>query len=105
MGEWGIKLRCSDMPPLVIERKVKGGKLFRLKINWSEDAPSFQLTGDFFMEPEEGIEIIERTLADCLSLSDKGEAERRLAATIALNDISISGFEAKDLIDALWEAK
>ena len=105
MGEWGIKLRRGEMQPLVIERKVKGGKLFRLKISWSKDAASVQLTGDFFMEPDEGIGTIERTLTDCLSLSEKAEAERRLADAIALNGISISGFEAKDLVDALWEAQ
>ncbi len=93
------------MSHLIIERKVKGGKLFRLKVDRSDDAFSVQLTGDFFLEPEEGIEVIECTLADCLALSDKREAEKKLAEAIAKARLRISGFEVADVIDALWEAR
>jgi hypothetical protein len=93
------------MAPLVIEKKVKGGKLFRLRVTSSGVALSIQLTGDFFLEPEEGIAILEAGLVDCLALSDKDEAERRLSEVIAKARLQISGFAAGDLINALWEAK
>jgi len=93
------------MPSLVIERKVKEGKLFRLRVNRSDEAISVQLTGDFFLEPEEGMAIIERELADCLMLTSRKEAEHRLAEAIAKAEIRISGFEVVDIIDALWEAR
>jgi hypothetical protein len=70
------------MTPLIIERKVKGGKLFRLRVTRSGASASVQLTGDFFLEPDEGIEIVEAVLVDCLALSDKGEGERRLSEAI-----------------------
>ena len=55
------------MSSLIIERKVEGGKLFRLRVTRSRGAFSVRLTGDFFLEPEEGIEIVEATSADCLA--------------------------------------
>jgi hypothetical protein len=93
------------MSSLIIERKVEGGKLFRLRVTQTEGGVSVRLTGDFFLEPEEGIEIIESTLAECLALSDRSEAERRMSDSITNGDLRITGFDSKDLIDALWEAK
>ena len=93
------------MPSLVIGRKVKGGKLFRLKIARSDESLSVQLSGDFFLEPEEGIDVVEACLAGCLALSNKSEAEQRLAEAIANAKLRISGFGAGDVIDALWEAR
>jgi hypothetical protein len=90
---------------LIIERKVKGGKLFRLRINKTDEAISVQLTGDFFLEPDEGMTIIERELADCLKLTSKKDAEHRLAEAIAQAGLRITGFEVVDIIDARWEAK
>ncbi len=83
------------MPTLVIERKVKGGKLFRLRITSSDEAQSVQLTGDFFLEPEEGIDLIERCLSDCLALSDERQAERVLSEKIAEVHIRISGIRGQ----------
>jgi len=93
------------MSSLIIERKVEGGKLFRLRINRTDEAISVQLTGDFFLEPDEGIIIIERELADCLRLTSRKDAEHRLVGAIAQAELRITGFEVKDIIDALWEAK
>ncbi len=92
-------------PSLVIERKVEGGKLFRLRVTNIEGSPSIQLTGDFFLEPEEGIDIIEGCLVECLEAPDKREAERKLRRAITESQIQILGFEAKDIVDALWEAR
>jgi hypothetical protein len=105
MGERTITIDTSKMSSLVIERKVRGGKLFRLRVIKSDCATSVQLTGDFFLEPDEGITIIERELAVCLGLADRKDAEQRLAETIAQAELLITGFEVNDIIDALWEAK
>jgi hypothetical protein len=93
------------MSSLMIERKVKGGKLFRLRVNRSGNAVSVQLSGDFFLEPDEGIAIVEGELANCLNLTNRREAEIRLADVIARSEIRITGFEVSDIIDALWEVK
>jgi hypothetical protein len=105
MGERAIIADSAKMSCLVIERKVKGGKLFRLRINSVYGSISVQLTGDFFLEPDEGITIIEQELAVCLGLANREDAEQRLAEKIAQAGLHVIGFEVKDIIDALWEAK
>ena len=105
MGERTITSDATKMSALIIERKVKGGKLFRLRINRTDESISVQLTGDFFLEPDEGMAIIERELADCLGLTSRKDAEHRLAEVIAQAGLRITGFEVGDIIDALWEVK
>ena len=105
MGERIITPEAAKMSSIVIERKVKGGKLFRLRINNTDEAISVQLTGDFFLEPDEAMVVIERELADCLRLTSRKEAEQRLAEAIDQAGLRITGFGVVDIIDALWEAK
>jgi len=105
MGERIITPDAAKVSSLVIERKVKGGKLFRLRINKTDEAISVQLTGDFFLEPDEAMVVIERELADCLRLTSRKDAEHRLAEAIDQAELRITGFEVVDIIDALWEAK
>ena len=105
MGERIITPEATKMSSLVIERKVKGGKLFRLRINKTDEATSVQLTGDFFLEPEEGMAIVEHELTDCLRFTSRKEAEHRLAEVIDQAGLRITGFGVVDIIDALWEAK
>ncbi len=104
----GVGIVTSDptaMSSRVIERKVAGGKLFRLRIRRSDEGISVQLTGDFFLDPEEGIGIIESCLADCMALSDREEAECRLDESMTKAHLQIIGFGARDLVDALWKAR
>jgi hypothetical protein len=105
MGEGIITPDAAKMSSIVIERKVKGGKLFRLRINEMDEAISVQLTGDFFLDPDEGMAIIEQELADCLRLTSRKDAEHRLAEAIDQAGLRIMGFGVVDIIDALWEAK
>jgi hypothetical protein len=93
------------MSSFIIERKVEKGKLFRLKVSRVEDRISVQLSGDFFLEPDESIAVVEGELANCLKLTNRREAEIRLAEVIARSEIRITGFEVSDIIDALWEVK
>jgi|GEM_PF-916231 len=105
MGERIITPEAAKMSSLVIERKVKGGKLFRLRINKTDEVISVQLTGDFFLEPDDAMVVIERELADCLKLTSRKDAEHRLAQAIDQAGLRITGFGVVDIIDALWEAK
>ena len=105
MGVRTVRSDTTTTSSLVIERKVAGGKLFRLRIRPSDEGFSVQLTGDFFLDPEEGIEIIESCLVDCMPLSDRDEAERRLDESMAKAHLQIIGFGAGDLVDALWKAR
>lgn len=85
------------------ERKVRGGKLFRLRIELAGGrARSAVLTGDFFLEPEEGIDVIEKILVKAYSAPDSRTAERLIED--GTRGLTITGFSARDLVGALEEA-
>ncbi|HMK48243.1 MAG TPA: hypothetical protein VK436_16590 [Methanocella sp.] len=46
------------------EEKIPGGKLVRLTIKNDGDNRFVQLSGDFFIHPEEGVFLIEEALRD-----------------------------------------
>lgn len=46
----------------IATEKVQGGKLLRIKVDYDEVINSVQITGDFFLHPEEAIEDIEKSL-------------------------------------------
>ncbi|TAL48203.1 hypothetical protein EPN87_01155 [archaeon] len=50
------------MPERVVTEKVPGGKLLRIKVDYSGTINSVKITGDFFLHPEEAINDIEKSL-------------------------------------------
>jgi hypothetical protein len=86
-----------------VVRKVPGGKLFRLRF-WPRQG-KVSLDGDFFVHPEEGMELLERSLQECARMQDAQVAVRYLEEKIDEGSIVIIGAEAADLVAALWEAK
>ncbi|MDD1770125.1 MAG: hypothetical protein LUO79_03475 [Methanomassiliicoccales archaeon] len=87
----------------LVERKVRGGKLFRIRI-WREGdvAVGVSLTGDFFLEPEEGIERLESALLQAYT-SPGPEAATKIIEG-ASKGLTITGFSPADLVGALEEA-
>jgi lipoate-protein ligase A len=87
------------------QRKVKGGKLVRVKVD--DDGSRItrvSITGDFFVYPEEGLLSLEEGLAG----TPLGEgAERllsRLNSLIRASGLVIVGFEPRDLAELISEA-
>ena len=87
----------------LVERKVRGGKLFRLRVAFIGDRPGkVVLTGDFFLEPEEGIDALEAALLSAYLAPDPKTAGKII--DVASNGLMITGFSTGDLVDALEEA-
>jgi len=93
------------MPKKVVVRKVEGGKLFRLTLSRSPDKVEVMLDGDLFIHPEEGLEEIERLLAQCSNMDQERSAARFLRSKLEEGSIQIIGADAAELVSALWEAK
>ncbi len=86
----------------LVERKVRGGKLFRLRVSFDgSEAKRVELTGDFFLEPEEGIEVLEAALLKAYSVPDEGTAQRVIED--AARGLTLTGFSSGDLVEALME--
>ena len=60
---------------------------------------SFSLTGDFFLYPETGVDLINQSLTGCPIETE--EIIRRVENTISSNDLGVVGFEAKDIAQAI----
>lgn len=88
---------------LLVERKVRGGKLFRIRVHFENDVASrVVLTGDFFLEPDEGIDELEKALLRAYSSPDRGSATKVIED--ASSGLAITGFSPCDLVGALEEA-
>lgn len=64
-----------------IAAKVEGGKLLRMELELSEGgerAKSIKITGDFFIHPEDSLQIIEKTLL----VAGIGDGAEKIAASI-----------------------
>lgn len=84
---------------VVIERKVKGGKLIRAQVHFNGDTIRFiKITGDFFMYPEDAIMRIERGL-----VGKKLESIESVIQKLFSN-IECIGFSYSDLHDIIMEA-
>lgn len=84
----------------VFTLKSQGGKLFRVKFNLTNNIIiNLQITGDFFIYPENALEIIERELEGCDL--DYEKIVKTFEETTQLNKISVIGFTAKDLANAI----
>ncbi|HLD78107.1 MAG TPA: biotin--protein ligase [archaeon] len=61
----------------VITEKSPGGKLVRIKADFDIRLKALQISGDFFLHPEEAIEALERSLlGTSAAISEAALAER-----------------------------
>lgn len=89
----------------VVVRKVKGGKLFRIRLEHSPQGDLVKLDGDLFIHPEDALGPIEAWLGRCLKMQDEISAERFLQSKLEKESIQIIGANSAELVSALWEAK
>jgi len=86
------------MSERAVIRKVKGGKLVRVKVKSKcgliEDV---KITGDFFAHPEEGLEEMEREL--------RGTSIGKVRAVLesATGGITLIGMSREDLVEMIEE--
>ncbi|MFP4523831.1 MAG: lipoate protein ligase C-terminal domain-containing protein [Candidatus Woesearchaeota archaeon] len=81
-----------------VDHKVPGGKLLRLEVDLERDViRSIRITGDFFMYPEPAITLLEEALKGTRT----GDVDAVVNRFIEDNDVTIIGFGASDLADAL----
>ena len=78
----------------VATEKVPGGKLLRVKVDYSDVIKHVSITGDFFLYPEESIEKIESALFG-LSVNDSEEKITNVInEVINENSIELIGIDA-----------
>jgi lipoate-protein ligase A len=82
--------------------KIPNGKLLKVSIKFNPKTNIINqiiITGDFFVYPEEAIEIIENELVN--TQLNKEKLHEKINSTITENNIEFIGLNAKGLTDGI----
>ncbi len=84
--------------------KIPGGKLIIAKVTYGKSIKRAELTGDFFIYPEEGLETIESALEGLAA--DLDEKEMAIAVQSAIDSIGVQtiGVDAISIAKVVKEA-
>lgn len=85
-------------------KKVPGGKLVRVKIMADEYIHDIQISGDFFLHPEEAIMRVEQNLRNLHKDTTEEEITARVEAALSKEKGAFIGLTNKDLTMTIIEA-
>jgi lipoate-protein ligase A len=86
-------------------RKVPGGKLLSVRLEHNGHAvTAAELSGDFFIHPEESIAVIEEALVGTPLAIGKEELVRKIEAVMSRGRIMAVGFGPQDIATVVCEA-
>jgi lipoate-protein ligase A len=91
-------------PYRMAERKVKGGKLVRVKAAIQGGMlAEVRIEGDFFVHPEEGLAKMEAALRGLPASDVLASSEKALAIAIEQESLTVIGFAPRDVAELLEE--
>ena len=90
---------------LSADYKVPGGKLLRVQLSATgeennQTIQSIKITGDFFMHPENAIEILENEL---INISFNHECVGRVVEAFFRSDVEVLGASPEDFIYVIMQ--
>jgi lipoate-protein ligase A len=92
------------MTTAALTRKIPGGKLLRLEVSFSERIESVKLTGDFFLHPEDTLDLLTAALQAAPLPLDPPALTAQLTRLLAENQAELIGASPADLVSILQEA-
>jgi lipoate-protein ligase A len=84
------------------EKKIEGGKLVRVRIDFDRTINSIEITGDFFLHPEEALKDVEAALLG-LDISDLEKATDKIKDVMDEKGIQVIGFSPHDITNIIKE--
>ena len=81
--------------------KIKNGKLFEIKLEFSDKINGIKILGDFFIYPAEGLESIETELVNCTI--KKEDIKKRIDECLEKNSIELIGIDSDSITTAIIE--
>lgn len=85
-------------------KKIPGGKLVRVDVDYGERIEKCCITGDFFMHPEEALLAVEKCLIGLDLPFDPAAAEEKIEAILHEQQADVVGFTPVDLAALIGEA-
>lgn len=87
------------------QRRVPGGKQVRVHLELEGGAvKAAEISGDFFLYPEEGLEALEDALVGLTASSNEDSILELVQGLFNSHKITSLGFGPRDLARTIWEA-
>lgn len=86
-----------------MERKIEGGKLVRVKVDYGYIINQIEISGDFFLHPEESLEKIEDALLNIHPNDSLDEISKRIENVVEKYNIKMIGITPKALAEVVKE--
>lgn len=80
-----------------ITEKIPSGKLVRIKVDFDTQINSIQITGDFFLHPEDAIEQLEASVTGAAASSDVAALKEKFQHVLDGANATLVGVSADDL--------
>ena len=81
----------------VATEKVPGGKLVRVKVDFDKTINSLQITGDFFLHPEDALEEMEKNVIGADVNVDDRFLKNKLDEVIQKHKVMLVGVSSDDI--------
>ena len=88
----------------IAEEKVPGGKLLRIKVECDTVVKNVQISGDFFLHPEESIKELENSFFGISADMDENSIAGLIEEVIRSQNIEMIGVSAPDIARVLKKA-
>ena len=86
-----------------LQKKIPGGKLIQVKIDSDEIINQVDITGDFFLHPENLLEHIENIFVGAHIPINKEILMEKITHTLKENEASFIGASPEDLVNLVEE--
>ena len=91
------------MHSTIIE-KIPSGKLVRIKVDFNGTITKIQITGDFFLHPEDSIEKLEKSIIGMPSNSDQTALKEKIDSILNKYNAQLIGVTSDDIARILKQA-
>ena len=88
----------------IITEKIPSGKLIRVKVDFDTEIKKLQITGDFFLHPEDSIEKIEKSIKDTPITADQQELKEKIDSILNKYNAQLIGVTSDDIARILKQA-
>ena len=85
-------------------RKIPGGKMVRVDTTFDEKVESVKITGDFFLHPEETLELIVNKITGNLLPLDQEKIILEIETILDQQEAQFIGANAREIVNILVEA-
>lgn len=86
------------------ERKVAGGKLVGVIVDYSEEIDSIKIVGDFFLYPEDSLKKIEGVLVGLSVTTTKGELTSIINKVLTDEHAEFIGMTSEAVAETILDA-